>query len=566
MASRKQVLLLLLWLPLYSSPLEQNVNNLQFYLDSSADCNGPIRNVYSSRTTIKGQGSTQSGPGPTTCTIALQTERPYEVSRFKIEIGALKIQDCGVYFSIYDGEKTQSTLDSFDCNKGAELSMNYLVTTGDKVTFLLQRQDIRNTAYDIDIVVTPITAGQDPGYENNNGADFGYNYHRKFPTEAIVGIVGGLFLIIAIAIIIISIFCYRKQKGLSRRWEQQPLSHLKTNSAYEPSTRMSKSDLSDTSSVWASEVSKNPGYRYPSRSRYRANSEYSDDEHSLPPKRSHSKALSSRSGRTDRSRETQPPGYYTATRNSYVGADDDHPQDTYVEREVPVRSHHRPKKVPVKTSSVGLDPVDLEVEDGEEIDESEVEDEVQEEVEEEEEEEAAEEEEPEADNVESNHAQQSAHPQPAPRGHGSQSVPLPDSGHIQTLPPHMTPIDPRLYPQMMQDPRMMPQQYQPYHPQQQFMPVQGVPYQVPPGYPPPHYPGQGHIPGQHQPEPVHVPSVKPTDPPIYSYLVQRGYTPLDGRHSPASMSSAASHNSGKRLLKEDSDSGNLESGVEFMRR
>lgn len=56
--------------------------------------------------------------------------------------------------------------------------------------------------------------------------------------------------------------------------------------------------------------------------------------------------------------------------------------------------------------------------------------------------------------------------------------------------------------------------------------------------------------------------------PVYSYLVNRGYQPLDGRHSPVSTSTGGSNLSGDRNLQhEDSDfSANLGSGVELMKR
>lgn len=94
----------------------------------------------------------------------------------------------------------------------------------------------------------------------------------------------------------------------------------------------------------------------------------------------------------------------------------------------------------------------------------------------------------------------------------------------------------------------------------QFVPIIAAPptQQLPPptagpGHPPPRYPGQ----------PAPQGRVKPTDPPIYSYLVQRGYTPLDaGRDSPVS----AANTSHSQASMEDSDKNILDSGVEYMRR
>lgn len=66
----------------------------------------------------------------------------------------------------------------------------------------------------------------------------------------------------------------------------------------------------------------------------------------------------------------------------------------------------------------------------------------------------------------------------------------------------------------------------------------------------------------------HNGQVQPSNPPVYSYLVNRGYKPVDGRYSPVSTSTGASNLSGDRnLLNEDSDfSANLGSGVELMKR
>ncbi|WAR25785.1 hypothetical protein MAR_011489 [Mya arenaria] len=56
--------------------------------------------------------------------------------------------------------------------------------------------------------------------------------------------------------------------------------------------------------------------------------------------------------------------------------------------------------------------------------------------------------------------------------------------------------------------------------------------------------------------------------PVYSYLVNRGYQPMEGRHSPMSNSTGASNLSGDRnITSEDSDyAANLGSGVELLRR
>lgn len=98
----------------------------------------------------------------------------------------------------------------------------------------------------------------------------------------------------------------------------------------------------------------------------------------------------------------------------------------------------------------------------------------------------------------------------------------------------------------------------------QFMPVMTAPQQqqfrpvaVGPGYPPPNYPG-GVRPLQS--------NIKPTDPPVYSYLVQRGYRPLDEPQSAASSLNTSQHSDSRLLQTDESETNNLHSGVEYMKR
>ncbi|ESP01139.1 hypothetical protein LOTGIDRAFT_238344 [Lottia gigantea] len=540
---------------------QNNLNtpdNYEFYMDSSSDCNGPTRNVYDARATIKGQGALQTGSGPTSCTIALKTEKPYELAVFKIEIRALQIADCGVRFTIYDGDAGINHLAAFDCNFGKQPNMQPFTTSGDKVTFVLSREDIRNTQYDIEVVATPLVAGRDPGYSNGDGSDYGYNYHRKFPTEAIVGIVGGLFAIILIIAIIVGVHCYRKHKGMNRKWEQQPLSYINTPSNFDTASKISKTDLSETSSVWASEVSKTPAYKPAyARSKSRSRPDFDDDADSVSFKRSYRNGSLRTGGRRYRSQEFRPPGYNTATKNSRRNYDDDaRSQDSMIDHEPPIK--HKERENRPQSTSIGLDPIDTEdTEREEEQTESEVNDDQSESRREEDQVEA----EDEGLSPKATRPKPAVLPKPVPHPR-SHSV----NPQTQEVPPEMIP-DPRIQsaPQFM-----APQQYYPYGqmpPQQQFIPVQAMPYgmqPVPVGYPQPVYPTQDKM----QSEPALVPTMKPTDPPVYSYLVQRGYTPLDGRQSPASsQQSVGSHHSGARLLKDEpADSGQISSGVEFMRR
>lgn len=82
-----------------------------------------------------------------------------------------------------------------------------------------------------------------------------------------------------------------------------------------------------------------------------------------------------------------------------------------------------------------------------------------------------------------------------------------------------------------------------------------------------HQPHQGHH-HSHKPHNTGKQANPPANIPVYSYLVNRGYQPLDGRYSPVSTSTGGSNLSGDRNLHhEDSDfSANLGSGVELMKR
>jgi len=149
------------------------------------------------------------------------------------------------------------------------------------------------------------------------------------------------------------------------------------------------------------------------------------------------------------------------------------------------------------------------------------------------------------------------------------------------------------------------------HPQPQYPVYPGQPMAARPPFPPAYPQGynQPYFPGQQQPQgymppsnPPQQPSLynqanftvplnppqgaqRPVDsnskhgkpnmgpknagqPPVYSYLVNRGYQPMDGRHSPLSSSTGASHHSGDRKIQnDDSDySANIGSGVELLKR
>ena len=124
-----------------------------------------------------------------------------------------------------------------------------------------------------------------------------------------------------------------------------------------------------------------------------------------------------------------------------------------------------------------------------------------------------------------------------------------------------------------------PNQFQPvasnlnqFPPAGQFQPVR---YQHPPRSAGLIQPGQGQYTQQgqgHPSQPHYIsPDSRQTDinvdnPPVFSYLVQRGYKPVDVDHH-SQVSSATNHSHRSDLRMEDSDQGhNLGSGVDFMKR
>ena len=108
-----------------------------------------------------------------------------------------------------------------------------------------------------------------------------------------------------------------------------------------------------------------------------------------------------------------------------------------------------------------------------------------------------------------------------------------------------------------QQPAPVPMGHMPYGAPGQFVPVMAAPFQMMPSYPPPQYPPETERQTASRPPPPL--QVHPTEPPVYSYLVQRGYTPLD-------QLSAASHPSSQGSHRQEEPDTRLSSGVDYMRR
>ena len=223
-------------------------------------------------------------------------------------------------------------------------------------------------------------------------------------------------------------------------------------------------------------------------------------------------------------------------------------QDTFIERVIEPRVRrgrlHKPPSYDEAINESETEKSDLDDdEEDDEVDKKDSSEEESEQASSEEEEDDEEEEEEEEEEI-------AAAPKPARR---------PKTQPPQ--PPTMVPLQPGMQPQPGY-PGYPPVGYMGGYPvaHGQFVPMMAAPptQQFPPamagpGHPPPRYPGQR--PPQR--------AVQPTDPPVYSYLVQRGYQPLDaGRNSPVSQANTSrSHES-----LDDSDRNVLASGVEYMRR
>lgn len=313
-----------------------------------------------------------------------------------------------------------------------------------------------------------------------------------------------------------------------------------------------------------------------------------------------------------------------ATEHSFVQADDDHPQKTFIERVITPRVKPGKKSSPAEKKRVipppeedltydSIEPKKSKIAEVQKNEESETEEsdtsntdneseESEEETESEEEHGAIEVDKPDAKDVyskvnknkekEAKGGPQGAQP---PQGQGFMYpqqgfMPPPQNmqgpGYPGYFPPGVHHPQPRYgYPAAQVPPYQghvppqgqgMPPQNRrpdPYSQASFTVPINQPGAQFPSQGPPPrtqyNAPPQNRQPGQgHRPNNKPSMSHQPNNPPIYSYLVNRGYQPIEGRQSPVSTSTGGTNLSGDRnMLVEDSDfSANLDSGVELLKR
>ena len=80
------------------------------YMDSNADCNGPVRELYGQSVRAIGHGAIQEQQGPQSCTLTLKSTANFDHTNLRLSVVAATIRDCDVRFTIYDGDVGQGTL------------------------------------------------------------------------------------------------------------------------------------------------------------------------------------------------------------------------------------------------------------------------------------------------------------------------------------------------------------------------------------------------------------------------------------------------------------------------
>ncbi|KAK3103930.1 hypothetical protein FSP39_022990 [Pinctada imbricata] len=359
-------------------------------MDSHSQC-GKTFEIGENSAQITGGGTVQSVQGPATCVITLSTDALKEYRRFSITIGSAQISDQDVNFYVYDGQSTSNgarLLDSFSYRKAPGPNYKPLTTSGGFVTFYLKKQSSESLGYNINIFVISIP-GNPPNPDNcvngqGHGCENIFNYNPVVTKEQITYIVGGIFGVILLIIPVVVIYCYFRQKGVTKRWNEHKLSGV-GNTAASIAGSGAASGVTTAKEPWASQSSRQP-YASSKKSTHRSRkSNYSYSEGSLtdddippknppppPPYSEHDRYRrydergrsnrrydyddrSDRFERDDRSdrfereerrqngRSNNRPKdrFGDAAKNSYVQADDDHPQEAFVEKVIKPRVQPR---------------------------------------------------------------------------------------------------------------------------------------------------------------------------------------------------------------------------------
>ncbi|BFZ10814.1 hypothetical protein BsWGS_13851 [Bradybaena similaris] len=542
-------------------PESINALNTIYYFDSNSDCNGPKKQLNGFQGTIRGNDITSTRLGPQSCIIKVQSASQFDGTILDIELKAMNILDCSTVVSIYDGDGTNLILMSFDCHSYLNMYKRRFQTTGDTATFQMKRENLNSFNFDIEIKIDPIRGGTNPGYENNFGSGY---FFDKFPQSTIVGMIGGFYgLILAICIIIIIQFGCKYMK-LNKKWEIQQLATIKKGAAFD--------SKSQASNVWSVEMkqSRGPASQY---------SNYRTDPYMDKPKKPiddgdknvYNNVDTLQTQRLVGVEKEKPKSQYVSSNASFSEPEDD--SDHFVEKVITPRvktnKRWQPKRPPSYSEAVSDHASNASSDEESQVsgsestirkrplssDESRSEKSGSSYTQSETGSEAA-------SSRSSNNSSraEAARAQREKRKLHKSKIPNSDSHDGRIHRPH------REHQQATQPQSMPAAQYHmqqvPYgvYPSGQFVPVMVGPNQfqqvaIPPNFPPPSYSDEQ---AAAQGSQVHL-----TDPPVYSYLVQRGYKPLDAR-SGAATSVAGSHRAG-RGRSEDPEL-RLDSGVEYMRR
>jgi len=544
-----------------NDPTNQQASSNTYYFDRNSDCNKGTRNIYGTEATIYGHGTGTAQTGPESCTIKIKSEQQFSGTILQIEVRSMSIRDCDTYVSVYDGDGAQLLLNNYDCKSGNQVNRRTMKTSGNTATFVMTRRDTDQFNYNVQIIINPIRGGLVPGEENSWGDDF---YFDKFEQKSIVGMIGGLYLVILIA----CSFCigqkWRSYKGLTKSWETHQLAAMKTNAGFE-----GQSQTTGPTHAWSTAHSRPPPSQYS-----RTHTDAYSRKHGLESEDGESGVFrydddfQKRQLMNERSRGRSGPPTYASKNDSYMEPED--AEDTFTEKVITPRVHTRRNR-----GKNGRRPPSYE-----DATHSESEEESEEEESESEEStrktRLSSEESDATSDCESDSESEEESDDNSRRGRGARggrwkpkhdkrkkskkasSRDSHDSRDSRDTRDSRSTAASRRHPPPGHPGPPPPMAY-PAYPPGQFVPVmagppQFQPVQMMPAYPPQPYQG---APAQGPPT---GPPIQPTDPPVYSYLVRRGYTPLDAQ----SQGSGLSQRSGAGRVEEPET--RLSSGVEYMRR
>ncbi|XP_021344819.1 mediator of RNA polymerase II transcription subunit 1.1-like, partial [Mizuhopecten yessoensis] len=549
----------------------------------------------------------------------------------------------------------------FGFGKDKPANFQPLITSGGFVTFQLVKAYTGQADYNIKCHIISIPGDVSVIDECPGGEGPGCNYYfyqSPVTKEIILGIVGGVFgLILFVIAPIVIICCYRKSKGVNRRWDEFKLGQTNTAANISTSKGSVRATSHDTKSkLWASQSSK-MGLSSVNKP-YRSRGRLSEDDDSVfddgpprshppppPPYERYDKSTrhnrddhDSRNRRRDRydsrdedydrkdrryrdrnddrfdrrnrreidreRRDSSPRRSLYSDSNSemessFVQAEDDHPQEKFVERII--KPSVKPKAKAKTKKPVEEDVYDELSEDVEALRDSSVQcgpsDEENESNTETTDDDTSETESDSEDEKKKIDPRTALYSKPSKKGknrNGEAKQPpqqppqqpqfgvaayppgpvmagtnmgQPMIGHPMIGHPMATTRPP--IPGVIVRPVTQPQFATGHYPpvMRPGVPIQPGPMQFRPVQPPnqagarlPHV----QVPQQSHPSQHRAASNPPQDPPLFSYLVQRGYT---GRYSPASSGTGISSDAHVINLTDDSDgAANLPSGVDLMKR